>query len=436
MQHKLKHFFAFTIFNFLLVSSIQAQENSPYSRFGIGDLDNAVTTQQKSFGGLGAAVQQRNRINTANPASYASIGLTTFEPGIFFQRSSYTLGDSTYQSNDASINHFAFAFPLKENWGLSFGLLPFSRSNYHFENTGTDTETGLTVNQIFKGDGDLYKVFIGSGYKVGNLSFGLQGNLIFGRYNRIKKLAFPGTPFMLNSRKLTANKFSVFKWEAGLQYNLPLSETQRIVFGVSGNTAQKMNITQDEVWQRFTFVENRRVNIVDTISISTGNTLESNIPAGFQLGASYYMGSTFMVGAEFSWSNWENFDDVLTQNAYNDVYRVSFGLEYTPEMPNLEQILRQGQETGGAGNYFQRVSYRLGGYFGSQGLTIDGEELNEFGITFGLGLPMRSFFNRINLGLEVGSRGANTDNLFNETFVKGYLGLTLNDRWFIRREFN
>src|SRR3954469_18012258 len=75
------------LFLFLFLSAIHllsAQQNtlSPYSRYGIGELEPGGFVPQKGMGGIGTAFYGQDRLNFLNPSSYAFDTITTFEPGI------------------------------------------------------------------------------------------------------------------------------------------------------------------------------------------------------------------------------------------------------------------------------------------------------------------------------------------------------------------
>ena len=80
--------------------------------------------------------------------------------------------------------------------------------------------------------------------------------------------------------------------------------------------------------------------------------------------------------------------------------------------------------------------YRAGMRFENTGLKINNETINEFGISFGVGIPVGRVFSNANLGFEVGQRGTTKQNLIQENFVKFQISLSLNDRWFEKRKFN
>ena len=50
-----------------------SQENSPFSRYGIGDIYPQQNITSRGMGGLSAAYTSTQAINTMNPASYGSI---------------------------------------------------------------------------------------------------------------------------------------------------------------------------------------------------------------------------------------------------------------------------------------------------------------------------------------------------------------------------
>ncbi|RZQ51134.1 hypothetical protein C1E23_21230, partial [Pseudoalteromonas phenolica] len=63
--------------------TISAQRNSasPYSYFGIGESFEAVTVEQASMGGIGAAMKNNRYLNFSNPASTADLRIATYGIG-------------------------------------------------------------------------------------------------------------------------------------------------------------------------------------------------------------------------------------------------------------------------------------------------------------------------------------------------------------------
>ena len=88
-------------------------------------------------------------------------------------------------------------------------------------------------------------------------------------------------------------------------------------------------------------------------------------------------------------------------------------------------------------SYFKRTVYRAGIRFEKSGLVINDESIKEFGISFGIGLPVGEsrLLSNANIGFEYGQRGTTKNNLIQEDFLNVQLSLSLNDRWFQKRKF-
>jgi hypothetical protein len=87
-------------------------------------------------------------------------------------------------------------------------------------------------------------------------------------------------------------------------------------------------------------------------------------------------------------------------------------------------------------SYFKRIVYRAGIRYEESGLEYQGEDINEFGISFGLGLPAGRVFTNANLGVEYFERGTTSNNLIQENFISVFLSFSFNDKWFIKSKYN
>ena len=114
---------------------------------------------------------------------------------------------------------------------------------------------------------------------------------------------------------------------------------------------------------------------------------------------------------------------VDTATSYEDASTISIGGFFIPQYNSFT-------------SYFKRVVYRAGLHFEKTGLIINNESIKEFGISFGLGLPVGDVFSNANLGFEIGKRGTTNSNLIQENFINFQLSLSLNDRWFQKRKYD
>ena len=69
---------AFVIFGFSIQLEAQIATNSPYSRFGLGDLQQNIFSEFNAFGGASTALSNTKSVNPNNPASYTSFAPNSF----------------------------------------------------------------------------------------------------------------------------------------------------------------------------------------------------------------------------------------------------------------------------------------------------------------------------------------------------------------------
>ena len=132
-------------FFLLFYTSAVAQDNSPYSRYGIGTISPTTNILNRGMGGIVAAYNDPFTVNFANPASYsafktyleqkskkATSGRVILDAGVNFGSRSLRQGSSAekFSSGDAYFSYIQVGIPLRNNWGLAFGIRPVSRIYY------------------------------------------------------------------------------------------------------------------------------------------------------------------------------------------------------------------------------------------------------------------------------------------------------------------
>ena len=69
-------------------------------------------------------------------------------------------------------------------------------------------------------------------------------------------------------------------------------------------------------------------------------------------------------------------------------------------------------------------------------LEIKNIQLEQYGTTFGLGLPLKRLKSVLHLSVEWGERGTTQNGLLKESYWKTRFGITLNDLWFVKRKYD
>src|SRR5579872_3516453 len=116
-------------------SILKAQDNSPYSRYGLGNLAPSTNISSRAMGSISAGVSDPLSINFNNPASYSafqtfieqrskkvSSGRVVLDVGINFENRSLIVPNTSTRSgsSDALFSYIQVGLPIKRNWGLSF----------------------------------------------------------------------------------------------------------------------------------------------------------------------------------------------------------------------------------------------------------------------------------------------------------------------------
>jgi hypothetical protein len=68
-------------------------------------------------------------------------------------------------------------------------------------------------------------------------------------------------------------------------------------------------------------------------------------------------------------------------------------------------------------------------------LNLNNEQLNQYGIALGFGLPIKKQGTQINLFLEYGKHGTKEQNLIREDYFKVGISVSAKDVWFFKRKY-
>ena len=397
---------------------------SPYSYFGIGDHRDQGTVDNQMMGGI-SVYGDSIHINLTNPAAYSKLRLTAYTAGI--SRREYRLKDWNEQQNTSvtTLDYLAIGFPLSDKMGMGFGVMPFTSVGYSLNDIRTNGE-GAEVTNIYTGDGGLNRIFASIGFEpIKNLSLGVTANFNFGslKYQRVQSVE--GVQFgTLDDRE---SKINGYDFNYALNYTPKIKDKYTLFASVLVNTQGNLVSKNTQTLGSFSLSNGNNVEVVDVNLDATNlRNTELKIPTRTTLGLGFGEDKKWFMGAEYSFQQYSDFDNSflgLQNVTYNDASTYAFGGYWVPDYRALS-------------GYFKRVTYRAGLRYDVSGLEVNGKEINNFGITFGLGMPLGGSFSNLNLGFELGRRGTTDANLIEESYLKINIGLSLNDIWFQKRKIN
>lgn len=413
----------------LLSFGIYAQNGtiSPYSYFGIGDTRTSGTIDNRAMGGL-QMYGDSIHINLRNPAAFSKLRLTTYTAGITHREFRLRDNFETQRTAITNLDYLAVGFPIAPNAGVGFGIQPFTSVGYDLVAESTNAEQD-TVRNVFTGRGGLNRVFLSVGYEpIKNIALGATANFNFGTLEYQRTETTEGVQLgTLDNRESRINGFDLnfagtYTPKITDKYTLFTHlgvDTQVNLVSENSRTIGSFSPTQGAI----------EVFDVDLESQGLKNT-ELKIPTRTTLGLGFGEDTKWFVGGEYSFQGLSAFENTfLGQDnvSYSDASSMAIGGYYVPNYAALSGILN-------------RITYRTGLRYDETGLVVNGREINNFGITFGFGVPIvgtgTDRFSNLNVGFELGRRGTRADGLLEESYLNISIGLSLNDRWFVKRKIN
>jgi hypothetical protein len=435
------------IAGFLVIGNFsfaQSTNLSPYSRYGLGEINSGGFAFNESMGGLGQALRDRVRVNPLNPASYTSFGNTALEVGLKTQFLNIRTQDESQLLSSTNFNYLAIGLPFTKKWGVVAGLIPFSSIGYNINTTESLPDEGGQVTHNYIGDGGINRVFVGSAYDVINksdstvLSLGVNALYNFGNILRVRKSFFPSSPGFLNPQVRNEAVISDWSFESGAQFSFYPNKKKgtQIILGATYGFEANLNANQEQF--AFTFTRNASgvETVRDTVSLNRDENGSYIIPARFAVGLGLNFSNKLFVSAEYGAQSWDNF-------------RINFGgEEQNLNLNGSQYVVLGGTYSPYADNPFvtslaKRIDYSFGFRYEETYLQLRDNQINDVAVSFGLGFPVRRSLSTTRIGLNVvaGSRGTTNNNLIQEQYVNVFFGVTLTphraaDRWFIRRKYD
>ncbi len=397
-----------------VISSAQEGTSSPYSFYGLGLPKFKGTAENRSMGGL-SIIGDSIHVNLQNPAAYGRLALTTYGIGASYNNFNFSNQTESSSGENASLDYLVVGIPAGR-FGFGFGVMPTTSVGYELESSNGESR--------FTGEGGLNKVFVSTGFKVNkNISVGLDLNYNFGNIENKAILSRSGVQF--DTREQNKINLSAFTMSFGMMYNAMITEKLELSLSASGAPSFSIGTERERDLATVLINSANREVVIQSQGIEDIDE-DIDLPAELRVGGGIGEKRKWFVGAEYGYRGTEDFEDTfLTQRnvEYKNASIYKVGGYYISKYNSLT-------------SYLSRVVYRAGFRYEETGFNINGESIDEFGISFGLGLPVGRLFSNVNLGFEYGQRGKTDFGLVKEEYFNFSLGLSLNDKWFRKIKYN
>ena len=412
-----------------LINYGQMSEKSPYSFFGIGSETTQNTISSLGMGGVTISIDENYELNFSNPALLSGIKLTSFDLGGQSRFLKISDANDQQSSSNTTLSYLALGFPIYKNLGFMVGLQPNSNVGYYLTDEIRYNDDTLKEVSIYEGEGGTNRMVFGLGYEIyKGLSVGVETEFLFGNIN--KNIINQKDGIALHTRYDLNSELRGKALKFGLSYKDSISDQFVVKAEASTTLSNEITSTNDEYLYSFYNSSNGREIPQDTLVANHEIDRKIKRPALFHSGVGLGQPGKWFAGLDYTTQKAWTYPTGLLENSkvqYSTKSKFALGGYYIPKANSVT-------------SYWNRVVYRAGLRYEKPGLSIKGTEnnsdfipLKDFGMSFGLGLPMGNQLSRLNLGVELGQRGSTIDGLIKENYINLRVGLNIAEKWFNKR---
>jgi len=396
----------------VFVAAGQNNTNSPYSIFGIGELEYSGGGKNMAMGESGIALRSEITLNTANPASLTAIPMQSLATDIGVNFKFTNLRNEYKSANvmNGNISWVSLAFPINRRMAVGISLNPMSSIGYTIYSSKDLEGTSASYPVTYKGAGGLSEASISLGGLVTKkFSLGLSSSVIWG--SLLKTTIEQPSVSAAITRTDDTHYLGVYL-KPGFQYQTKLGSKTVLTIGGIAEISSYLNGSTD-------------------LTIASGSTTiisktqeESQIKLPFNAGAgmSLDFNNRFLMTFDYERSDWKNADINFDTQKLSVNNSFHFGVELAPKY----DLQRLGQAK----------RYRFGVLYQTGYLNIYGTQISSYAATCGAAFPLMKDRNSINVSMEVGRQGSLQNQLVRETYAKLNLSFNFWERWFAPRKFD
>ena len=394
----------------------QNNTNSPYTRFGFGEISDNNPGEQRAMGGVSLGLRSPSTINTVNPASYSVVDSLSFmfDIGLSARMALFSDPSGNKTSFAGNLEYLTMQFPASKWLGVSAGLLPYSFSGYDFHNTTTihgdriNPNDTINVTTSYFGQGGISQVYGGISLKLFNhLSLGVNAYYMFGNSANMRQVVFSdGSTPSIQENRINVNDL---RFRYGAQFFNTFNDKHTVSVGAVFEPRKSLNAKA----------------IVTTLGVVSDTiTLDKNMfdsPMHLGVGVFYTYNNRLSLGLDYTLQGWENAKFFGKTDSLTNYSKIALGAEYIPNSLGRR--------------FYERLHYRAGLNISNPYYHVNGISMpKNIGASFGIGIPLPQSRTMLNATLEYGKVG--NSKLMNENFLKLTFNATINEFWFFKRKLN
>ncbi|MBO9659166.1 MAG: hypothetical protein J7527_10115, partial [Chitinophagaceae bacterium] len=217
-------------------SHVNAQNmNSPYSIYGVGDIDFKSYNRTSGMGGAGLALNSSYYLIDNNPAAIAGLQKSFFTIDAAFAGKTVKYSGSPINADNSDnkdfwIKRLSFAVKINNVWASGIGIGQFSNVNYVLSGTKPVDGTTGTYTTYYEGDGGLNEYYWNNAFKLGKrLTLGIRSSILSGSINQTETVADAGLSSPVSTR--IQDYMSKARFQFGAIYTQPLNKNWDLSIG-------------------------------------------------------------------------------------------------------------------------------------------------------------------------------------------------------------
>ena len=391
------------------LSSLFAQNmNSPYSIYGIGDIETRLYNRTSGMGGTGIATRSAEYFIDNNPAAISALPRSFYFLNAAFTGKTVTYdGEGVDQTNrrnrDFWVKGIALGVKINKFWASSIGFKPYSNVNYNFSGSKSVVGSSDTYDAVYEGNGGLNDYHWINGFSLGkHISVGLKSSIIAGGISQTETINNAAVVSSIQTKQ--QDYFGSPRFEFGAIYSLAVNKEWD--FSLGGKYVNKTKLPSERT---ITVTEN-------TTTILNENVTKQDrffLPRTYGVGITLTHNKKATFAADYIFENWSPLNVQGEGWALTNSSRFSAGMEFAQHANVRGQLVEK--------RYFQ-----FGGFINNSYLQVNNTPINEFGITAGMGGKVTGNL-LYTLAVEGGKRGTTAENLIRENFVQFTITLAYRD---------
>ena len=391
-----------------LMSANSQNMNSPYSAYGIGDIDHRPYNRTSGMAGTGLALSSSFYMIDNNPASIAGltrsfylIDISTVGKSVQYNGDPIDAGSSS--GRDFWIKRFGLAVKINKFWASGIGIQQFSNVNYKY--SGTKHAEGTTANYAtdYEGDGGLNEYYWTNAVSLGkHFSFGIKSSLVAGGITQTETISDNALQSVISTQ--LQDYYGHLRFQAGGLYSTALNKKWN--FSLGGRFAPKTKLTPE----RTLTVTQDNTTLVNDDFLKNNRFYLPNTWAG---GIALKHNNKTTYAVDYTYEDWSSLNIKKQTWQLISSQKLSAGVEFSQQKPVLNQI-------------YEKRCFQLGAFIRNSYLQVRNQPINEFGFTAGMGGALNSSL-LYTIAAEAGSRGTTQAGLIKENYVQLTLGLSFRD---------